>query len=78
MFFKKKRRRKRFNGLDKYIIFCFAMIIAYTITITVLKAFNQTDLSTEYITFCGVFGGEMLLCALIKRFKLKEGDKNNE
>lgn len=72
---KKRRQKKKLKGLDKYIIFSFAAIIAYTIAQTALRI--QTGVTDDTLTTCffGVFGGEVLVCALIKRLKLKREEK---
>lgn len=70
--------RKKMNGLDKYIIFSFTSIIIYTIVehILVIKTGITLDLLTSL--FYGVFGGEILMCALIKKLKLKQTNKKEE
>lgn len=61
---------KKLNGLDKYIIFSFVCILSYTIAayFVVIRYGVVLDLLTSL--FFGVFGGEILLCALIKKLKL--------
>lgn len=70
--------RKKMSGLDKYIIFSFTSIIIYTIIehILVIKTGIILDLLTSL--FYGVFGGEILMCALIKKLKLKQSNKKEE
>lgn len=70
--------RKKMSGLDKYIIFSFTSIIIYTIVehILVIKTGITLDLLTSL--FYGVFGGEILMCALIKKLKLKQTNKKEE
>lgn len=75
-------KKKKIGALDKYIIFSFACIILYTITehwILVKTGMTLDHLST---LFYGVFGGEVLICALIKKLKLKQekkpGDEDKE
>lgn len=57
---------KKLNGLDKYIIFSFLCLIIYTIMAYIMSAKYGVEL--DILT--GVFGGEILLCALIKKLKL--------
>ena len=75
---KEKAKRKRMSGLDKYIIFSFAVLLIYTIAQTIVTL--KTGVESETLTTCffGVFGGEVLLCALIKRLKLKNEAKKDE
>lgn len=59
--------------LDKYIIFSFSVMIIYTIFEFVFSVI--TGVSHDTLTTClySAFGGELLMCALIKRLKLKRG-----
>lgn len=68
----KVEEKKLNHALDRYIIFCFASIILYTIVSFILVI--KTGMSLDTLTTCvfAVFGGEILACAMIKRFKLKE------
>ena len=68
---------KKLNKLDKYIIFCFIVLILYTIA-EFVTYFEHPQLT---ICFFSVFGGEILCACLIKRLKLKgytKGDWKNE
>lgn len=73
-----QKKKKRMKGLDKYVIFCFISIIIYTIAQTVVTIKTGVESSTLTTCFFSVFGGEVLLCALIKRFKLKNGSQDEE
>lgn len=75
---RRQRKKKKLKGLDKYVIFCFVSIIIYTIAQTVVIIKTGVESSTLTTCFFSVFGGEVLLCALIKRFKLIEEPKENE
>ena len=74
----RRRQRKKMNGLDKYVIFCFVSIIIYTISQTIVTIRTGVESSTLTTCFFSVFGGEILLCALIKRLKLKNEDNSGE
>lgn len=69
-----KRRRKptRMPSLSAYVIFSIAMLLVYTIAELILSNLNGTVNDTLTTCFFGVFGGEILTCALIKIYKLKE------
>lgn len=67
-----KNRTKKYHALDMYICFCFVCIIIYTIVHTYIFYKTGTEASVLDALFYGVFGGEVLLCALIKRLKLKQ------
>lgn len=68
----KKEEKKLKHSLDCYIIFSFASVIIYTVVQMVLVV--KTGMTLDVLTTCifGLFGGEILACAMIKRFKLKE------
>lgn len=67
-------KKKLGHALDRYIIFSFSCIIIYTIVSIILVI--RTGMSLDTLTTCvfAVFGGEILACAVIKKFKLKEGN----
>lgn len=71
-----KKRRKKYSSLSAYVIFSIAMLIVYTIAELILSHVTGTTDDTLTTFFFGVFGGEILTCALIKIFKLKEVQKN--
>lgn len=75
---RRQRKRKKMKGLDKYVVFCFVSIIIYTIAQTVVTIKTGVESSTLTTCFFSVFGGEVLLCALIKKFKLKNESKKDE
>ena len=65
------QKRKQLPDLDKYIIFSFAVMLVYTISELVLSTI--TSISHDTLTTCifAAFGGELLMCAMIKRLKLR-------
>lgn len=68
------RQKKKLPDLDKYIIFSFSVMIVYTVFEFIFSTI--TGVSHDTLTTClyGAFGGELLMCALIKRLKLKRGE----
>lgn len=65
-------RHRRTPSLTKYVTFSIGVLIAYIIaemTVSTLTGVSHPDLST---LVGSTFGGEILFCALIKIFKLKE------
>ena len=75
-----KIKKALLNGraLTKFILFSFAMTIIYTIIAIVFQAVTGNPISDTLTTcYFAVYGGEVLSCALIKVFKLKE-ENNNE
>ena len=68
------RGSKKISDLDKYLIFSFSILIIYTIVELVLSTI--TGVSHDTLTTClyAAFGGETILCALIKKYKLQRRD----
>lgn len=71
---KRSQDKKKLSGLDKYVIFSFACLIIFTVTEIVIQAVTGSVQDTLITCFFSAFGGELLLCAMIKRLKLKRGD----
>lgn len=68
---------KKMSDLDKYLIFCFVVIILYTVTAIIFQWFTTIELSTSLtVGVYGFFGGEITLLAMIKRLKLKKEDND--
>jgi hypothetical protein len=71
-------RHRRTPSLTKYVVFSITVLIAYIIAemiVSTRTGVSHPDLST---LVGSTFGGEILFCALIKIFKLKEDNNNNE
>lgn len=66
---------KGLPSLTKFIIFSFAVILIYSVAELIIS--TTSGISHDTLTTClyACFGGEVLACALIKVFKLKEEDK---
>ena len=71
-YYKKKKIPKKLNGLDKYLIFAFTSLIIFTIAVLVIFIFTREEPAVLVGCFFAAFGGEILMCALIKRLKLKK------
>jgi archaellum biogenesis protein FlaJ (TadC family) len=74
------KQKNKLSGLDKYLMFSFVMITIFTIVQTIITAITSVEQSTLITAYFAVYGGEVLMCALIKRFKLKDEseDKKDE
>lgn len=69
-----KKTKKKISALDKYLIFCIVFFVIYTIAelATSCACGVAHDALTNAVKwFCG---GEVFLCAMIKRLKLKRGE----
>lgn len=60
----------KLTGLDKYVIFSIGFTILYTTVVIILTCFgvNISDVLTECVY--RFFVGEVIVCALIKVFKI--------
>ena len=69
-----RRTKKKISALDKYLIFCIVFFVVFTVAELVTSCIYGTahDTLTNAVKwFCG---GEVFLCAMIKRLKLKKAD----
>ena len=67
----------KYPSLTLYVVFSIAVLIIYTITEQVLSSLTGISHDTLTTCFYACFGGEILCCALIKIFKLKEGNNGS-
>lgn len=65
---------KKFPSLTKYVIFSITIVIVYTVLEFIFSTI--TAISHDTLTTCvyGFFAGEVVICGLIKIFKIKEED----
>lgn len=73
-----KSKKKKVGALDVYVIFSIACIILYTVAEHVLVILTGQTLDLLTSLFFAFFGGEVTICALVKKLKLKQTKKNNE
>lgn len=68
-----RRRNDVPRSLTLYVVFSICVLIIYTIVELILSS-GVDGVSHDTLTTCifAAFGGEILSCALIKIFKLKE------
>lgn len=73
-----KKHKKTLSGLDKYVIYCIVFFTLYTIAELVISAITgvTNDTLTDAVKF--FCGGEVFLCAMIKRHKLIDARKAKE
>ena len=69
-------RHRRIPSLTKYVVFSIAILLLYTVAEFVEVTVH--GMSHDTLTTClySVFGGEILSCALIKIFKLREENRD--
>lgn len=67
-----RRKRRRIPSLTYYVCFSLAVLLVYTITELTLSHITGTTDDTLTTCFFSCFGGEVLMAALIKIYKLKE------
>ena len=68
-------KEKKLSALDKYVIFSFTCLIVFTVVIICVQTITGMTQDTLTTCFFSAFGGELLLCAMIKRLKLKKEDE---
>lgn len=64
-------RHKRIPSLTKYVVFSITVLLVYVVAemiVSTVTGVSHPDLST---LIGSTFGGEILFCALIKIFKLR-------
>ena len=62
----------KIRSLTKYVVFSIAMLLLYTLISILYQIFYGQELSNTLTTcFFSAFGGEILLAAFIKIFKIK-------
>lgn len=69
---KRRKRRKKISSLTYYVVFSIAVLLIYSVAEMLISSISGTTNDTLTTCLFGVFGGEILTCALIKIFKLKE------
>lgn len=66
---------KKLTGLDKYVIFSIFILLLYTVAEFITSSVTGSPHDTLTTALFATFGGEILSCALIKIFKLRDDDK---
>ena len=66
------KKGKKPSTLDKYLVFSFTCLIVFTIVMIIVQTITGMTQDTLITCFFSAFGGELLLCAMIKRLKLKK------
>jgi hypothetical protein len=69
-------RHRRMPSLTKFVAFTITVLLIYTVAEMISSTMTGVSHDTLTTCFFACFGGEILSCALIKIFKLKE--ENNE
>lgn len=69
-------RHRRIPSLTKYVVFSISILLLYIIAEMVVSTISGIS-HPELTTLVGsTFGGEILFCALIKIFKLREENRD--
>ena len=71
-----KKSKKKISALDKYLIYCisfFTLFAVAELTVSSICGESHDTLINAVKFFCG---GEVFLCAMIKRYKLKNEAAN--
>lgn len=78
-FMARKSIKEKESSLYKYVVFTLTSLCLFTIAILVIFVVTGgSEPSALIACFFGTFGGELFMCAMIKRLKLKteKGDKD--
>ena len=67
------KRIETIKDLTKYVIFSISVVLIYSITEFIVSTITGIAHDTLTIAVYGFFGGEIVLTALIKIFKLTKG-----
>ena len=70
------KRRRKLTGLDKYVIFALCVTLLYTLAEIVTATITGQEKSTLTVAVYGFWAGEIVTCGLIKIFKLRKGESN--
>lgn len=65
------------HALTLYVVFSILCLILYTIIEQILASVTGINHDTLTTCFYAAFGGEVMMCGLIKIFKLKEENKED-
>lgn len=65
------RKHKRTDSLTKYVVFSLTSLILFSVIMIVVFCIYQSVPDVLVSAFFGCFGGEILMCCLIKLLKLK-------
>ena len=65
------------KSLTLYVVFSILVILIFTIVELIISSVSGISHDTLTTCFFGVFGGEILCCALIKIFKLKNKEDSD-
>lgn len=75
---KKIKKRLEDISLSTYVIFSIVMVLVYSVVEFIFSTLTGITHDTLTTCFYACFGGEILSCALIKIFKLKEEHENEQ
>lgn len=59
------------KDLTKYVIFSIAVVLIYTVTEFITSTITSVHHDTLTVAVYGFFGGELVLTAMIKIFKIR-------
>ena len=62
------------KNLTKYVVFSISVVIIYTIAEFILSTVTGISHDTLTVAVYGFFGGELVLLAMIKIFKIRRTD----
>lgn len=77
-FIGRHKRRRKISDLTKYVVFSISVTIVYTVMEFIFSIL--TGVSHDILSGCvyGFFAGELVITGILKIFKLRGGNDNNE
>lgn len=71
-------KKRKLSGLDKYVIFSLSFVLVYTVAEFVVSTVTGIEKATLSTCVYGFWAGEVISCSLIKVFKIKKGEDNED
>lgn len=70
--------KRKLRGLDKYVIFALSVVLIYTVAEFITATITGVEKSTLTAMVYGFWAGEIVTCGLIKIFKLRKENTDED
>lgn len=67
-----EKKTTKMKALDRYVIFCIAVVLIYTTVVIILECHGIHVSEVLHGCVFGLFGGELYVCAMLKKLKLNK------
>lgn len=68
------KKKHKLNGLDIYIIYCIVACVLFAIAEMIVSSITGITHDSLTVAWYGFHGGEVFVCAMIKKWKLRTDD----